>query len=112
MLLGEFPIDPLLPRLRASLVPGATVLLQSPPGAGKTMAACIIAADLIAKELIDRVIVVAPRSEVINQWAKEFRTCTGRYMGKVTGSDDDFEYIDYDLCATWAAVQGLSAGFQ
>jgi len=34
--LGEFPIDPLLPRLRASLVPGATVLLQSPPGAGKT----------------------------------------------------------------------------
>ena len=36
MLLGEFPIDPLLPRLRASLVPGATVLLQSPPGAGKT----------------------------------------------------------------------------
>ena len=36
MLLGEFPIDPLLPRLRDSLVPGATVLLQSPPGAGKT----------------------------------------------------------------------------
>ena len=36
MSLGEFPIDPLLPRLRASLVPGATVLLQSPPGAGKT----------------------------------------------------------------------------
>ena len=34
--MGEFPIDPLLPRLRASLVPGATVLLQSPPGAGKT----------------------------------------------------------------------------
>lgn len=87
-------------------------LIDAAPGAGKTMAACIIAADLIAKELIDRVIVVAPRSEVINQWAKEFRTCTGRYMGKVTGSDDDFEYIDYDLCATWAAVQGLSAGFQ
>lgn len=34
--MGEYPIDPLLPRLRASLVPGATVLLQSPPGAGKT----------------------------------------------------------------------------
>ncbi len=34
--MGWFPIDPLLPRLRACLVPGATVLLQSPPGAGKT----------------------------------------------------------------------------
>ena len=33
---GSFPIDPLLPELCARLTPGATVLLQAPPGAGKT----------------------------------------------------------------------------
>ena len=31
-----YPIDPLLPRLCEALQPGSTVLLQAPPGAGKT----------------------------------------------------------------------------
>ena len=33
---GTFPIDPLLPELRERLSPGSIVLLQAPPGAGKT----------------------------------------------------------------------------
>ena len=87
-------------------------LIDAAPGAGKTLAACIIAAELLDKQLIDRVIVIAPRSEVVNQWAKEFKNCTGLFMGKVTGSDEDYVSMEYNLCATWAAVQGLSAGFQ
>ena len=32
----DYPIDPLLPELCAQVTPGQTVLLQAPPGAGKT----------------------------------------------------------------------------
>ena len=63
MLLGEFPIDPLLPRLRASLVPGATVLLQSPPGAGKTTRVPLALLGEIAgtKPLPGRTLMLEPR---------------------------------------------------
>lgn len=81
-------------------------LINAAPGAGKTIAACTIADQLIAKGLIDRVIVIAPRSEVVNQWSKDFRFVTGRRMGKITGADGDD--IDLDVCATWHAVQGLT----
>ncbi len=85
-------------------------LINAAPGAGKTIAACSIAKELVAAGHIDRVIVIAPRVEVVRQWAKDFKLVTGRFMGKVTGGDDD--KIDYDVCATWAAVQGLQDAFQ
>lgn len=81
-------------------------LINAAPGAGKTIAACTIADQLIARNLIDRVIVIAPRSEVVNQWSKDFEFVTGRPMGKVTGRDSDD--VELDICATWNAVQGLS----
>ena len=61
--MGEFPIDPLLPRLRASLVPGATVLLQSPPGAGKTTRVPLALLGEIAgtKPLPGRCLMLEPR---------------------------------------------------
>jgi superfamily II DNA or RNA helicase len=59
--------------------------------------------------LIDRVIVIAPRVEVVRQWAKDFHLVTGRFMGKVTGAEDK---IEYDVCATWAAVESLKDAFQ
>ncbi|HGY5541931.1 MAG TPA: ATP-dependent helicase HrpB, partial [Prochlorococcus sp.] len=34
--MGEFPIDSLLSQLSGALTASATVLLQAPPGAGKT----------------------------------------------------------------------------
>lgn len=82
-------------------------LINAAPGAGKTVAACAIADALIKQNEIDRVIVIAPRSEVVNQWAINFQQITGRFMSKVTGRDGDIEGLGIDICATWAALQGL-----
>ncbi|HZG45488.1 MAG TPA: DEAD/DEAH box helicase family protein [Allosphingosinicella sp.] len=84
-------------------------LINAAPGAGKTIAATVIAKTLIDMGLVDRVIVIAPRSEVVNQWTKDFKTVTGRFMGKVTGADTQ---IEYDVAATWSAIQGLQDAFQ
>ena len=84
-------------------------LINAAPGAGKTIAACTIAKHLIDMGQIDRVIVIAPRIEVVKQWAKDFHLITNRFMGKVTGAGDD---IDIDVCATWSAVQNLQDAFQ
>jgi superfamily II DNA or RNA helicase len=87
-------------------------LINAAPGAGKTIAACGIAQELITRNEIDRVIVIAPRAEVVNQWADDYRRVTGRFMTKVTGRDQDIEALNLDLCATWAAVQGLLDALQ
>lgn len=84
-------------------------LINAAPGAGKTIAACSIAKALFDQGLVDRVIVVAPRVEVVRQWAKDFHFVTGKFMGKVTSTEDK---IEYDVCATWAAVEGLKDAFQ
>lgn len=84
-------------------------LINAAPGAGKTIAACAIARRLIDEGHIDRVVVIAPRVEVVNQWARDFRSVTGRFMGRVTGGTDG---IEVDVCATWAAIEGLKDGFQ
>jgi len=84
-------------------------LVNAAPGSGKTIAASVIAKTLIEMGLIDRVIVIAPRTEVVNQWTKDFKIVTGRFMGKVTGSEKE---IEYDVAATWAAIEGLLDAFQ
>ena len=87
-------------------------LINAAPGAGKTIAACAIADELIQRGEIDRVIVIAPRSEVVNQWSKDFYFTTGRTMAKVTGGDGNIEALGIDVCATWSAIQGLQSGLQ
>jgi superfamily II DNA or RNA helicase len=87
-------------------------LINAAPGAGKTIAACSIANALFARNEIDRVVVIAPRSEVVNQWANDYRLVTHRTMMKVTASDGDIKRFDLDVCATWAAVQGLTSEFK
>jgi superfamily II DNA or RNA helicase len=87
-------------------------LINAAPGAGKTICASVIAAKLLEKKEIDRVIVIAPRSEVVRQWAEEYKTVTGRPMTKVTGAHGEIEDYGTDLCATWSAIQGLQDGFQ
>lgn len=82
-------------------------LINAAPGAGKTLAACAIAQTLISEDEIGRVIVIAPRSEVVNQWADDFRAVTGRHMCKVTAADGDVAGMEMDICATWSAIQGL-----
>jgi superfamily II DNA or RNA helicase len=87
-------------------------LINAAPGAGKTIAACAIADTLIREGLIDRVVVVAPRSEVVNQWASNFMLVTGRPMSRITGRDADFHALKLDVCATWSAIDALLDGFQ
>lgn len=81
-------------------------VINAAPGAGKTRVSCAIAAALIAKKAIDRVIVIAPRRTVVDQWAKEFTKNTGRHMMKIT-RPDDIGSVEQDACATWTAVKGL-----
>jgi superfamily II DNA or RNA helicase len=87
-------------------------LINAAPGAGKTIAACVIADELVRRDEIDRVIVIAPRAEVVSQWSDDFRRVTGRYMSKVTARDGDIAALRMDVCATWAAVQGLQDALQ
>lgn len=87
-------------------------LINAAPGAGKTRVSCAIAQTLLALGESDRVIVIAPRAEVVNQWADDFRQVTGRFMSKVTGKDGDIHRLGLDVCATWAAVQGLQDALQ
>ena len=87
-------------------------LINAAPGAGKTIGASVIAMELIERGEIDRVVVIAPRAEVVNQWAEDFRRVTGRYMTKVTGRDGDIAGMELDVCSTWAAVQGLQDAMQ
>jgi len=83
-------------------------LINAAPGAGKTICASVIANDLINRQLIDRVIIIAPRAEVVRQWSKEYEFITGRHVSKVTGADEDLDSYDVDLCATWSAIQNLT----
>lgn len=87
-------------------------LINAAPGSGKTIAACTIAKHLIVEGEIDRVVVIAPRTEVVNQWADDFKLVTGRFMGKVTARDGDLYSAGMDLCATWAAVNGMQDAIQ
>ena len=87
-------------------------VINAAPGSGKTICASVIASKLIQSGEIERVIVIAPRSEVVRQWGQEFEFVTARHMSKVTGADDDIGNSDYDLCATWQAIENLSDGLR
>jgi superfamily II DNA or RNA helicase len=87
-------------------------LINAAPGSGKTICASVIAQRLFDAKMIDRVIVIAPRKTVVNQWADEFKFVTGRSMLKITGADEEPEEYGADLCATWSAVQGSLDGLQ
>lgn len=74
--------------------------------------ASVIAKRLLDRGAIERVIVIAPRREVVRQWGEDYKAITGRDMTKVTGADGDVDDFGDDLCATWAAIQALSEPFQ
>lgn len=82
-------------------------LINAAPGAGKTLAACAIAKTLLDSEEINRVIVIAPRTQVVTQWADDFSRVTGRHMGKITAKSGEIDKLGMDVCATWSAIQGL-----
>jgi len=87
-------------------------LINAAPGAGKTICASVLAKELLEKKKIDRVIVIAPRNEVVKQWAEEYQFVTEKFMMKVTGSDEDIVNNDTDICLTWASVSSLIDEFK
>lgn len=87
-------------------------LANAAPGAGKTLFASVVAASLFELKLIDRVVIIAPREEIVSQWSLEYNRVTGREMTKVTGSDCDIDGFGLDLCVTWNSVENLKEGFQ
>lgn len=87
-------------------------LINAAPGAGKTLLACSIARTLIDKGAIDRVVVLAPRVEVVSQFSEKFADITGRPMSSITSADDDLHGLGLDISVTWAAIQGLQDAFQ
>lgn len=87
-------------------------LINAAPGAGKTICASVIAKQLLDSNKINRIIVIAPRSEVVKQWGEEFEFVTGRHMSKVTAADGDIDDFGLDVCATWSAIDGLQDAFQ
>lgn len=82
-------------------------LVNAAPGAGKTLCACSIALSLMELDAIDRVVVIAPRAQVVSQWGDDFYRVTGRTMAKVTQRDGDLGTLELDICATWQALEGL-----
>ena len=83
-------------------------VINAAPGSGKTITACVIADELLEKDEIDRVVVIAPRKKIASQWAKDFKFVTNRFMGKITSSDPDASDYGYDFVITWQSVGGLA----
>ncbi|MFC7537895.1 DEAD/DEAH box helicase [Sphingomonas sp. GCM10030256] len=86
-------------------------VINAAPGSGKTRVSCAIAAALMSTGEISRVIVIAPRRTVVDQWASDWQEMTGRHMMKITRMDD-IDAGQPDICATWSAVNGLKDGLQ
>ena len=84
-------------------------LINAAPGSGKTICAAVLAKNLIDANEIERVIVIAPRREVVKQWKEEFRTVTNRTMLIETGGSED---LGLDLCSTWNSVESNLPLFQ
>ena len=83
-------------------------LINAAPGSGKTICASALALEMFNLDLIDRVIVIAPRVEVVKQWAQDFQIITGRHMGKIVASAGEYMTdLGFDLCLTWNSVQSL-----
>ena len=85
-------------------------LINAAPGSGKTIAAISIAQKLFEINEIERVIVIAPRKAVIDQWKKDFKIITNKDMLVV--SSGEIESYGMDICATWNAIDNLRDGFQ
>ena len=67
-------------------------------GSGKTIAACVIASELINAGQIDSVIIIAPRRAVVDQWIADFKNITNRSTLKITGADEEPEGYGTDFC--------------
>ena len=72
-------------------------LVNAAPGTGKTFMACALAKILFDKKEIDRVVIIAPRKKVVEQWRDDFKLLTGRTILVLEGKMAD---VGVDVCAT------------
>ena len=86
-------------------------LLDAAPGSGKTLAATVLANELLKDKIIDRVIVIAPQKNVVNEWARTFKNYTGRHMGKITSAEPNIGDFIEDICCTWQSGNNLKEVF-
>ncbi len=72
---GRVTVEPyqLVPLLRALELPRPRLLLADGVGLGKTIQACLIATELIARRQAHRIIVVTPSGPLLTQWEQELR---------------------------------------
>jgi ATP-dependent helicase HrpB len=84
---AALPIDPLLPQIAAAVAaPGATLLLQAPPGAGKTTRVPLTVMEALASRgSSGRVWMLEPRRLAARQAAQRIASDTGEALGQRVG---------------------------
>ena len=85
-------------------------VVNAAPGAGKTMMAAALIIKMFEQGMFDRIVVIAPRDEVVRQWAKTIKSVTGRHVGKITAADGlTVDEAHDDIAITWSSVKNLTA---
>jgi superfamily II DNA or RNA helicase len=85
---GRVRVEPyqMVPLLRALDMPRPRLLLADGVGLGKTVQACLIAAELIARQRAHRILIVAPSGPLLRQWEQETRLRFGLRFTLVTNA--------------------------
>ncbi len=87
---GRVRVEPyqLVPLLRATELPRVRLLLADDVGLGKTVQACLVLTELIARRQAHRILIVAPAGLLLMQWDQELRqrfglrfTCISDFAG-------------------------------
>lgn len=80
--------DQLVPLLRAAELPRVRLLLADDVGLGKTVQACLVLTELIARRQAHRILIVSPAGPLLMQWDQELRqrfglrfTCISDFAG-------------------------------
>ncbi|MFZ9849512.1 MAG: ATP-dependent helicase HrpB [Vulcanococcus sp.] len=82
---AALPIDPLLPELVRQLPAGATLLLQAPPGAGKTTRAPLALLEALEAEQGGRILMLEPRRLAAKAAAERLAAELGEAVGQRVG---------------------------
>ena len=87
---GRVRVEPyqLVPLLRATELARVRLLLADDVGLGKTVQACLVLTELIARRQAHRILIVAPAGPLLMQWDQELRqrfglrfTCISDFAG-------------------------------
>lgn len=87
---GRVAVEPyqLVPLMRALEMPRVRLMLADGVGLGKTVQACLIAAELIARRRAHRILIVSPSGPLLSQWERETRQRFGLKFTPITSAAD------------------------